>query len=206
MKIQRTPLRAAWLGLFLFSCAALGGNAPTPPKGTVPNSKCAECHEQETKTKQSAHVAVPCSGCHLKHEEYPHPENTPKPVCKTCHADSVRRFELSEHAAQIRRGNQLAPDCSSCHGDVHEVKSGRTDEFHRTIPETCGMCHDKVAAEFAAALGLGVRIEIRAGRRAQGIERRYARIFVIPRVVHLAGELQPPAARLANGHETPRQG
>ena len=57
----------------------------------------------------------------------------------------------------------MAPDCSSCHGDVHEVKSGRTQEFHSTIPDTCGMCHDKVAAEFAKsvhgkALADGVRV------------------------------------------------
>ncbi len=149
--------------VFLFLCAPLAaGMAPTPPKGTVPNSKCAECHEEETKTKASAHAAVPCSGCHVKHEEYPHPENTPKPACKSCHAQSVARFEQSEHAAQIRKGNQMAPDCASCHGDVHEVKSGRTAEFHKSVPETCGMCHDKVGAEFAAsvhgkAVAAGVR-------------------------------------------------
>ncbi len=139
-----------------------GRNLPTPPKATAPNSVCAECHEQETKTKQSAHAPVPCSGCHLKHEEYPHPEDAPKPQCRNCHAESVSRFERSEHAAQIKRGNQMAPDCASCHGDVHEVKSGRTAEFHTSVPDTCGMCHDKVAAEFNAsvhgkALAGGVR-------------------------------------------------
>lgn len=146
-------------GFVCFFVAFLAGSIPlaadikpTPPKGTVPNSVCADCHEQEAKTKTSAHATVPCSGCHLKHEEYPHPENAPKPECKTCHSLSVARFEQSEHAAQIRKGNQMAPDCSSCHGDVHEVKSGRTAEFHKSVPETCGMCHDKVAAEFTASV------------------------------------------------------
>lgn len=162
MTLRLNVFLAVVVSAAFLSPIALGGGPPAPPKGTVPNSVCADCHEQEAKTRQSAHAKVPCSGCHLKHEEYPHPENAPQPQCKNCHAASVSRFETSEHAAQIRKGNQMAPDCSSCHGDVHEAKSGRTAEFHTTVPETCGMCHDKVSAEFAAsvhgkALAAGVR-------------------------------------------------
>jgi formate dehydrogenase gamma subunit len=148
----------------LFLPAAAGaqtGRKPVPP-ATAPNSVCAGCHEQESKLKDSAHAAVACSSCHQKHEEYPHPENTPKPQCSTCHAAVVQDYERSEHAAQIRQGQGSAPECSTCHGDVHEAKRALTIEFHRSVPDTCGMCHVKEAEQYqksvhGKAVAAGVR-------------------------------------------------
>ena len=162
--IMNTPTRLGiCLSLLLISVAA-AGQAPRrqvrPP--TVPNSVCADCHEQEAKLKESAHASVACSSCHLKHEEYPHPENAPKPQCATCHERVVQEYEESEHAAQMRQGNGSAPECSTCHGDVHEAKRALTIEFHRSVPDTCGMCHAKAAEDFAKsvhgkAVAAGVR-------------------------------------------------
>ena len=98
--------------------------------------------------KSSAHSHVACASCHLKHEEYPHPEKQPKPKCVTCHEAEVRDYEESEHSLQIKKGNGSAPECSTCHSDVHETAISLTAAFHKTVPETCGMCHDKEAAQF----------------------------------------------------------
>lgn len=157
MKLGRMSLFAACL-LFFCSGAAAQRGAKAP---TVPNSACADCHDQEAKLKASAHAEVGCATCHVKHEEYPHPEGVPKPQCDSCHEASVREYRESEHAAQMAKGG-AAPDCSTCHGDVHELKRAVTIEFHQSVPETCGMCHAKAAEDFAKsvhgkAVAAGVR-------------------------------------------------
>jgi cytochrome b subunit of formate dehydrogenase len=118
----------------------------------LPNSKCAECHDVETKLAKSAHGAVACTSCHVRHEDYPHPENQPKPACVNCHAAEVEKYEQSVHAAEIRKGNGAAPNCDTCHGAAHEVVSTQTFEWKKATPDTCGMCHDKQAAEYRASV------------------------------------------------------
>ncbi|MDP2998792.1 MAG: cytochrome b/b6 domain-containing protein [Bryobacterales bacterium] len=113
---------------------------------------CASCHEQGQKLKASIHAGLGCSGCHEKHEKYPHPANAPKPACTTCHSPQVRDYSMGVHGRAVKAGNQAAPDCSMCHGDVHQTASARTEAFRKAEPETCGMCHDKVVAEFKASV------------------------------------------------------
>jgi formate dehydrogenase gamma subunit len=132
--------------------AGLALPAPPAPKPVVPNTVCAECHDQGTKLKSSAHGGVACATCHLNHAEYPHPEKQPKPQCVTCHETAVKDYEQSEHSQQIRKGNGSAPACSTCHGDVHELAPALSASFHKSVPETCGMCHDKQAAQFNASV------------------------------------------------------
>lgn len=134
--------------LFALCLPALGQKRAVPAP-SAPNSVCADCHQDEgPKLAKSPHAVVACASCHLKHEEYPHPEKQPKPECKTCHAQPAADYEQSEHAQQMRRGNGMAPECATCHGAVHEVTSTRSQEFHKAVPESCGMCHDKEAAQF----------------------------------------------------------
>ncbi|MBI4892968.1 MAG: hypothetical protein HY821_20255, partial [Acidobacteria bacterium] len=134
--------------LALAAVQNLAAEAAPARKGPVPNSVCADCHEVEAKLGKSAHAKVACATCHLKHEEYPHPEKQPKPQCVTCHEGAVREYEMSEHSQQIRKGNGAAPECSTCHGATHEVTVALTDSFRRSVPETCGMCHEKETQHF----------------------------------------------------------
>jgi formate dehydrogenase gamma subunit len=106
----------------------------------------------EAKVKKSAHSAVACASCHLKHEEYPHPEKQPKPECGTCHESTAANYRDSEHFLQMQRGNQAAPECTTCHGTAHELAQANSPEFHRSVPETCGMCHDQVKEHFMASV------------------------------------------------------
>jgi cytochrome b subunit of formate dehydrogenase/protein-arginine kinase activator protein McsA len=122
------------------------------PVATVPNSKCAECHDVEVKLKKSAHAAVACTSCHVKHEEYPHPENLPKPSCANCHPSEVQNFWQSVHGGEIKNGNAAAPNCDTCHGVAHEVISTKTEEWKKASPDTCGMCHDKELAEYKTSV------------------------------------------------------
>jgi len=94
---------------------ALAGGLAGAQRGTgatTPNSVCADCHDSEAKLNKSAHVGVLCASCHLKREEYPHPENAPKPQCSDCHATVVAEYNLSNHALELKKGNAGAPDCA----------------------------------------------------------------------------------------------
>lgn len=130
-----------------------GQQTAAPPNGAVvPNKVCADCHDKEDKLKSSGHARVACASCHLNHQEYPHPEKQPKPACVTCHAQVVADYQQSEHAQQMKKGNGAAPECATCHGDAHELPAALSADFRRKVPETCGMCHDKPAEQYAGSV------------------------------------------------------
>jgi cytochrome b subunit of formate dehydrogenase len=109
---------------------------------------CAECHDQAKEIAGTAHATLSCTGCHKHHETFPHPPGIAKPSCTQCHADVAGRYRLSVHGLARAKGNGDAPECGDCHGDVHGVKRTGTEAFRKSIPGICGMCHDKVLAEY----------------------------------------------------------
>lgn len=112
---------------------------------------CAACHEQPAKIVGSVHADLGCGTCHTDHEKYPH-KKSEKPRCADCHEEIVAQHALSIHGQEIKKGNAGAPECSTCHGGVHEIKSTRSAEFHQGVPETCGMCHTDIATQFKASV------------------------------------------------------
>lgn len=134
--------------LFAAVLAWIPGAAQTP----APDSVCADCHEVREKVSKSAHTGVACSSCHPKHEAYPHPEKLPKPACSNCHQAIVGEYDRSVHAREVRSGNEGAPNCAFCHGESHEIKVAKNPEFRHSVPETCGMCHDKELTEFKTSI------------------------------------------------------
>ncbi len=122
---------------------------------------CSACHEQGKAVAASAHAQVRCVQCHPGRETYPHPAGLKVAGCETCHAEVVGEQRRSVHAEAARRG-EAAPSCEVCHGNVHELKSARSVEFHRNVPELCGMCHAEALDHFkmsvhGTALAKGVR-------------------------------------------------
>ena len=61
--------------LLLFALPLAGQTAPPAP--AVVESPCAACHDSGEKVSKSGHAAVSCQQCHVKHEEFPHPEGAP---------------------------------------------------------------------------------------------------------------------------------
>lgn len=108
---------------------------------------CSACHEQGKTVASSAHAGVRCLECHPGREVYPHPQGLKNAGCEKCHANVVGEQRRSVHAEAARKG-EPAPTCEVCHGNVHEVKFARSVEFHRQVPELCGMCHSKALEEF----------------------------------------------------------
>jgi cytochrome b subunit of formate dehydrogenase len=116
------------------------------------DAACAECHDQPQKIAGSAHVSIPCQTCHPKHEGFPHPEGIPKPTCASCHSGVAAQNRLGVHGLARAHGNAAAPDCTTCHGDIHQVQRTGTEAFRKSIPGICGMCHDQIKAEYVQSV------------------------------------------------------
>ena len=117
------------------------------------NSACAACHgEQAAKLTKSAHAEVACASCHVKHEQYPHPANLPKPACSQCHQGQQADYERGVHGQAVKSGNAGAPDCGVCHGAAHELLRPKAADFREKVPDTCAMCHSEIADQFRASI------------------------------------------------------
>ena len=82
-----------------------------------------------------------CSSCH-QNMEFPHPEGA-KATCSPCHSGLERDFAESLHGYALARGNERAPDCSTCHG-THQIlpSSDPRSPTHKVrLPNTCAACH-----------------------------------------------------------------
>jgi cytochrome b subunit of formate dehydrogenase len=120
----------------------------TPTKAPD-NDLCLSCHSDVgDKIKKQVHGAVACQSCHVKHEEYPHPEGVPKPACATCHSNMAKDYARSAHAQAVKSGNGAAPDCATCHGKAHELESTKTTAFRSAVPQLCGACHADIAEQY----------------------------------------------------------
>jgi cytochrome b subunit of formate dehydrogenase len=126
------------------------------------NDTCLACHQDVAdKLKSHAHAAVACQSCHVKHEDYPHPANIPKPACAGCHTTVAKDYARGVHGQAAGKGNGAAPDCATCHGKAHELDSTKTAQFRAGIPDICGMCHADIAEQYkesvhGKAVGRGV--------------------------------------------------
>jgi cytochrome b subunit of formate dehydrogenase len=116
------------------------------------DAQCATCHEQSKKLTGSVHLAMGCQGCHGEHEKYPHPKNVEKPACVACHSDQAGAYARGVHGQAQKKGNASAPDCAICHGGAHEVKAANSNAFRKAVPETCGMCHTDISAQYLASV------------------------------------------------------
>lgn len=148
MRVSHSAWRigVAAAGLMLWAAAAAS------PARAADNSVCTACHDQGAKLEKSAHAAVACAQCHVKHDEYPHPANLPKPACSQCHQGQDADYQRSVHGQAVKSGNAAAPDCSLCHGAAHELTPTKSAAFRMKVPETCGMCHSEVAAQFSTSV------------------------------------------------------
>jgi cytochrome b subunit of formate dehydrogenase len=140
-------ISVAAAGLILWTAAVVS------PARAADNSVCTACHDdQGAKLAKSAHAEMACAACHVKHDEYPHTANIPKPACSQCHQGQEADYERGVHGQAVKNGNAGAPDCAMCHGTAHELVRTKSAEFRGKVPDTCGMCHSEVAAKFSASV------------------------------------------------------
>jgi hypothetical protein len=79
----------------------------------------------------------------VKHEEFPHPEGIPKPVCAACYSQIAADQERGIHGQEARKGNAAAPECDTFHGAAHEVQITKPAAFRALVPAICGECHSQ---------------------------------------------------------------
>ena len=118
------------------------------PVSAAQTLDCAECHDQPHIIVGTAHASVGCLTCHPHHNQFPHPQGIAKPTCTECHRDVAAQNRLGIHGRARAQGNQAAPDCVVCHGNVHQVQKVGTEAFRKSVPSICGMCHDQIYAKY----------------------------------------------------------
>jgi Cytochrome c7 and related cytochrome c len=126
-----------------------------------PGAECLACHGDKTMTTTRAgktvslyvdgkrfaasiHGSFGCTGCHADLEGKDFPHETPARVkCGTCHSGEQEQYVRSLHGKASARGDALAPQCVSCHGnhDIVAVKDPRSAVAPLKVPFVCGGCH-----------------------------------------------------------------
>ncbi len=115
--------------------------------GNANDSQCKECHDDFdfTTFNSSKHKKIGCTGCHVEVKTLPHKEELSEVRCERCHKKPAREYNLSVHAAALRKGMKDAPRCWNCHGshDVHSKLETESHVYPNKIPSTCGSakCH-----------------------------------------------------------------
>jgi cytochrome b subunit of formate dehydrogenase len=145
---MRGTRRSGWERALLL----LLGMAGCAAAAMAQTADCTSCHDQGQKVSKSAHAAVACATCHVKHEAFPHPEGIPKPACTSCHTSQATDYQKGVHGQAVKKGNAGAPDCALCHGAAHELASPKSQAFRTAVPDTCGMCHSDVVAQFRSSV------------------------------------------------------
>lgn len=130
-----------------------------PVEMTLTNGSVRTLRFEAGMLEQSVHSGVACGDCHPGTSEVPHPDRklassrqftvAASEQCRQCHFGEYRQTLESVHAKAVGRGDSTAPTCVDCHGG-HNV--ARAKEPRTKIAETCGRCHSKAAAVYAASV------------------------------------------------------
>ncbi len=149
---HKTPLEKVDCGMCHTEVAELygvHGRAKVPGKG-VPS--CKRCHG----THDILSPSDPKSKVH---------KDNLSDLCSSCHSDvnlvrehhltskvAVAAYRSSVHGA-VMPDEHVAATCLDCHGagSAHEIYAASSTDspiFHFNVPDTCGKCHDKIAADY----------------------------------------------------------
>ncbi len=119
---------------------------PHPAK--ISKVECATCHTEESSNlPNSIHAALgeqACQMCHGSPHEVTAAAQLAPTKCAECHADQVQEFAASIHGRIAKNGDRDAPNCFSCHGEVHKIISSSdaaSPVAKKNLPNTCATCH-----------------------------------------------------------------
>jgi cytochrome b subunit of formate dehydrogenase len=116
------------------------------------NALCTKCHrnaERELAGSPHARVgstapAAGCADCHAGHTmAAPTTEQQLVSVCGECHARQARDHSISLHGRAAAAGDEMAPNCISCHGGhgIRRSSDPGAPTATMNIPQLCGTCH-----------------------------------------------------------------
>lgn len=132
-----------------------------PPKALPGSEECVACHEEGRRggkreagvppvldaagLRASPHATLECSNCHTAADpkKLPHEDKLPKVDCSACHPDPAAQHDESLHGRAAKRGDKLAPTCTTCHSTHNVIRpsdnKSPTAAIH--VPRLCGRCH-----------------------------------------------------------------
>ncbi len=167
---------AAWfIGL-----TSAGADPMPPPVDAHPeNGLCLACHggklTVEASTDQqrtieaielhafdaSAHEGMECVECHPAQSALPHAQReglglltaSDAVACQECHSDAHEGYLDSPHGTMAKLGDDRAPTCGDCHGDVHYLPLLQQWTAHDRA-EACANCHSGATSSFLDAAPL----------------------------------------------------
>jgi cytochrome b subunit of formate dehydrogenase/uncharacterized protein with PIN domain len=160
-RVGRAAVVALACGFVILLASRLSSGAPPDPPLPPGAAPCLDCHEIGPPTarreagmpphldaaglRASPHASFGCTDCHadLEGVELPHPEKLKAVNCGTCHDDVLAQFNESLHGEAARRGDPLAPTCTTCHG-THGIRRPNDVDSPTSvmnIPGLCGRCH-----------------------------------------------------------------
>ena len=119
---------------------------PHPVK--VVKIHCSTCHSDETsQLSHGAHSSLgqaACQSCHGDVHEVISQTPTALTTCGQCHDREVQEFRVSVHGTAAVAGDPDAPQCFSCHGVAHQIRSSSdvtSPVSKKNMPNTCATCH-----------------------------------------------------------------
>ncbi|MCH8801411.1 MAG: cytochrome c3 family protein [Chloroflexi bacterium] len=128
--------------------------------------ECAACHATDPQEfAASVHGFLACNNCHSGAVEFPHPTGVKQADCAVCHVEIVEQYAAGIHGRLRSDGTVEAPNCFSCHGDIHRLVSrdDAASPVHPTrLAETCGSCHAN--PELVAKFGIPIAQPLEAYR------------------------------------------
>jgi len=153
-----------------------GGDPKSPVNHANIPATCGRCHGQKFLMESNGQSAQPfisyqdsvhgrairngsvsaavCTDCHNSHEILP-ASNPNSPIskmnvpatCGKCHTSIEETFNQSVHGQAIAQGNQLAPNCTDCHG-IHTIKAPGNPNSpvseQNVSRDVCARCHEGV--------------------------------------------------------------
>lgn len=163
------PLLAVFISCLCF--AGLVDAASDAPPADAGN-ECLECHRDPSLVREvggrreslsvdpaafekSAHHALACTECHagFNGDAIPHKRTITPVQCGTCHEAAVKKhvFHLGADGAVLPAAAAIS--CVTCHGAHGAVApAGDMGSFQRARQEaSCGKCHERERAAFAAS-------------------------------------------------------
>ena len=159
------------LALYIFTINN-ASEAAAPP--AIANSFCLDCHSDKTLSKTNAsgkevslyvdigklsgsvHKTNSCVSCHSDISRKHPDDNVPvKAVdCSSCHQKQSQTYGASVHGLALAKSRRDSATCTDCH-ETHSITAPASPSsplhFSR-LAQTCGACHDQVAADVAASV------------------------------------------------------
>ncbi len=131
-------------------------------KNVAKNRDGKDLRVDQAKILDSAHGQLRCVKCHTGANTVDDPPclHTGPVDCASCHAEMGQIYATSVHGKQLAGGNEVAPECKTCHG-THGVlprKDSASPTHPRNVPGLCSKCHRE--GEKAAKLYKGDQHEI----------------------------------------------